>query len=421
MPPEMEPHEEEEEEEEEVEEEEEISADEAIPPAKAEDSKLRRPSQKEVEEAPATETEAEKAMKAAKKRHEEEEAAKVRDYEERRRIEKEREERELQELKEKQQRRRQEREEEERQLAEKLREQELLRHEEEEARKQKAEAEKKRREEDRRKRQEMMAGSFVGAGGKDVGKNYVLPPKGERSASMLTMGQPKKDEEMTKEQREEAKRAFLAAISKPVDVSDMLPNDLKDRIKQLHSRICKLEGEKYDLEKRHESQEYDLKELCERQRQVARNKALKKGLDPEEAASSIHPPKVTVASKFDRQIDRRSYGDRRNIFENPFIKRPPKIAHGTARPPPEWGRRDNEELENLRKNLEPPRYREQVTAEGDLARPPVKPIPLVIPNVDDVEEDEAPQKEPEPEDSVQPETKKVDSKPPTRPKKGVHA
>lgn len=50
----------------------------------------------------------------------------------------------------------------------------------------------------------------------------------------------------------------MTIVNRPVDISNLLPNDLKAKIKQLVARIVKLEGEKYDLEKRNERQDYDV-------------------------------------------------------------------------------------------------------------------------------------------------------------------
>uniref|UniRef100_A0A5S6PYH4 Troponin T n=1 Tax=Trichuris muris TaxID=70415 RepID=A0A5S6PYH4_TRIMR len=315
--------------------------------------------------------EAEKAMLAAKKKHEEEEATKLREYEEQRRKQREREEEELKQLKEKQERRRREREEEERIMAERRREEEERRKQEEEERKRKAEEEKRRKEEEKKKRQQMMAGLNA-----STGPNFELPKKDKTTDKFDKFGnivKAKAEMGLTKEQQEEQKRRYLGEIMKPLSTQGMDISGLRAKIKEFHQKICRLEADKYDLEKRGERQDYDLKELNERQRQISRNKALKKGLDPEEAANSRYPPKVPTASKYDRQIDRRSYSDRRHLFENPAKPKQANIFHGSARPPSTWGRKENEELENLRRNLEPPKYIEQVKVEN--ARPPMEPIP----------------------------------------------
>ncbi|KAL1241364.1 Troponin [Trichinella spiralis] len=275
--------------------------------------------------------EAEKAMLAAKKKHEEEEASKLREYEEQRRIQREREEEELKQLKEKQERRRREREEEERILAERRREEEERRKQEEEDRKRRAEDDKRRKEEEKKKRQQMMAGLNA-----STGPNFQIAKKDKNTEKFDKFGnivKAKAEMGLTKEQQEEQKRKFLAELVKPLSTQGLDIQGLRSKIKEFHQRICRLEADKYDLEKRGERQDYDLKELNERQRQISRNKALKKGLDPEEAANSRHPPKVPIASKYDRQIDRRSYSDRRHLFEN-FLRymRCRDLAHSFLKP-----------------------------------------------------------------------------------------
>ncbi|KRX67555.1 Troponin T [Trichinella sp. T9] len=270
--------------------------------------------------------EAEKAMLAAKKKHEEEEASKLREYEEQRRIQ-----REQDSYYFIQERRRREREEEERILAERRREEEERRKQEEEDRKRRAEDDKRRKEEEKKKRQQMMAGLNA-----STGPNFQIAKKDKNTEKFDKFGnivKAKAEMGLTKEQQEEQKRKFLAELVKPLSTQGLDIQGLRSKIKEFHQRICRLEADKYDLEKRGERQDYDLKELNERQRQISRNKALKKGLDPEEAANSRHPPKVPIASKYDRQIDRRSYSDRRHLFEN-FLRcmKCRDLAHSFLKP-----------------------------------------------------------------------------------------
>jgi len=375
-------------------EEEEAEAEEAPSQSEAVEESV----QEEVEEAPkpkppprqieetggATKTEAELAMLAQKRKHEEEEEAKLAHYEEQRRIQREKEEEELRLLKEKQERRKREREEEDRIMAERKQAEEERRRQEDEARKEKAEADRQKKEEDKRKRQQLMAGLQASGG-----PNFEIMKKDKQAEKFDKFGnivKAKAEMGLTKEQQDEQKKRALADLVKPIDTAGLDVAGLRTKIKDLHARITRLEGQKYDMEKRRDRQEYDLKELNERQRQISRNKAMKKGLNPDEVANSPHPPKVPVASKYDRQIDRRSYHDRYTLFEAPPKSKKPAIHHGSARPPSEWGRKESEELENLRKNLEPPKYQEAVKIEG--ARAPMEPIPVSIEGNENPDEEE---------------------------------
>jgi troponin T len=270
-------------------------------------------------------SEAEKVMAEKKAKQEEDEAAKLKEYEEQRRIEREKEEEELRNLKEKQERRRQEREEEERQMAERRHEEEERRKQEEDERRKKIDAEKAKKDEHKKKRAEMMAGLQIAGGPLDV-------PKAKSDQTFDKFGnivKAKAEMGLTKEQHEDQKRRILHDVVKDLDMSGLDIGAVKAKVKEMHQRICRLEGDKYDLEQRHQRQEYDLKELNERQRQISRNKALQKGLDPNEVTSSRHPPKVSVVNKYDRQTDRRSFKERRKLYEIPKA-----IPHFPHCPPP---------------------------------------------------------------------------------------
>merc|ERR1712038_989611 len=170
--------------------------------------------------------------------------------------------------------------------------------EEEDARK-KAEAEKKAAEEEVKKkqmeeaeikRQEMMAAQ------KEGGKKSQAPAMDAR-----------KEMSKSKEQVEEEMKISLSIRIKPLPLESMDSDELRSKANAIWNTIVELETDKYDYEQRRVDQDYELKELNERRKLQLRNKAIKKGLDPEAFCGS-HPPRIHMFSKYERRTDTRTYG-----------------------------------------------------------------------------------------------------------------
>merc|ERR1711988_1456090 len=160
-------------------------------------------------------------------------------------------------------------------------------------------AEQKRAEEQaERKRQEMMA-----AQKEKGGKKSQAPAMDAR-----------KEMSKSKEQVEEEMKISLSIRIKPLPLESMDSDELKNKANAIWNTIVELETDKYDYEQRRVDQDYELKELNERRKLQLRNKAIKKGLDPEAFCGS-HPPKIHMFSKYERRTDTRTYGDRKKLYE----------------------------------------------------------------------------------------------------------
>merc|ERR1711999_47802 len=93
-----------------------------------------------------------------------------------------------------------------------------------------------------------------------------------------------KEMSKTKEQVEEEMKISLRIRIKPLDLDSMDSDELKAKAQKIFDTILQLETDKNDYEQRQLDQDYELKELAERQKLQQRNKAIKKGLDPESFA-----------------------------------------------------------------------------------------------------------------------------------------
>merc|ERR1719367_1253957 len=82
----------------------------------------------------------------------------------------------------------------------------------------------------------------------------------------------RKEMSKSKEQVEEEMKISLSIRIKPLDLDSMDSEELKNKANTIWNTIVSLETDKYD---------YEFKELAERQKLQLRNKAIKKGLDPE--------------------------------------------------------------------------------------------------------------------------------------------
>merc|ERR1712212_23585 len=169
----------------------------------------------------------------------------------------------------------------------------------EEAEKKAAEAEekKKRMEEAEIKRQEMMAAQ------KEKGGKSQAPAMDAR-----------KELSKSKEQVEEECKISLNIRIKPIPLDELDSDEIRNKCNSIWNTIVQLETDKYDYEQRMTDQDYEFKELAERQKLQLRNKAIKKGLDPE-SFTGAHPPTIHMFSKYERRTDTRTYGDRKKLYE----------------------------------------------------------------------------------------------------------
>lgn len=269
------------------------------------------------------ETETQKILEARKKKNIEEDDQKLKEMEEERRKQREIEEEELQQLKERQERRKKEREAEMKKMEEMRLAAEQRRMQEEEERKTKEEELRRKKQEDAaRKKAAAVNMSFIGTAAIEQGKNFTVNKNDGGGSSLdkfMSLTQVRNEMAFTQDQLEDLKQKTIRERVKPLELDGMGVDDLKRRAEELWQQIIKLETSKYDLDTRFLRQEYDLKEMAERQRQMQKQRWVKAGMDPAEDAKLVKfPPKVQTASKYERQIDRRSWGDKREIYEKGF-------------------------------------------------------------------------------------------------------
>lgn len=156
----------------------------------------------------------------------------------------------------------------------------------------------------------------------DSKPNFIITKKTGSAADKGDDEDEEAVDKKSKEQLEAEKKAILEQRIPKLEIDGADTSKLTDKAKELHSLIMRLESEKYDLEKRFKAQQYDMMELAERARQM--NKVGRGGLkrvalsadesDMMQERFAGCPSKILMFSEFERQLDSRSWGDRKVVF-----------------------------------------------------------------------------------------------------------
>lgn len=235
---------------------------------------------------------------------------------------------EIEELRQRNEKRKKQREQEEKRLAaERAAEEDRRKAVEEEKR-------RKKDEEDKRKQQERAKKMAEFEKWKNpTGRNFVISRKSETGEDdeEEESGDNRESGRKSKEQLEAEKKAILKQRIQTLEISGFDKGKLTEKAKELHKLIYRLEGEKYDLEKRFKVQQIDMMELAERARQA--NKVGKGGLKRIQTGSDDvdkiqerfagTPAKIEMYSKYERQKDKRPYVERKNQYTGPQFLYPP--------------------------------------------------------------------------------------------------
>ena len=240
---------------------------------------------------------------------------------------------EIEELRTRSEQRKKERQREEQEIAARRAEEDARRKQEEEDRKR----QKEEQEKERKAKRDAQMQEFAKM--QNTKANFVIIKK---SNELVGGGGDEEKEDgdsnkMSREQMEQERKAILAQRIQPLEVDGADEAKLKSKAESLHKEILRLEGEKYDLEKRFREQQTDMLEMAERARNI--NKVGKTGLkrvtlkederDTIQEKFSGAPSKIELYSRFERQPDKRAYKEKFTVFSGPTYRFPAEKINPT--------------------------------------------------------------------------------------------